>query len=236
MWISVGLNLGYLGFFKYCDFFVGSAHAALAALGLHVELPVLQIVLPVGISFYTFQSISYIVDVYRESREHTDDLVAFALFLAYFPHLVAGPIQRGTQLLPQLLAPRRVTQDQIERGACADPGGVVQEAGHRRRRGPHGQRAVRRPGRAPAPRAPARDVPVRRPDLLRLLRLHRHRPRREPAASASSCGSTSTSPTCRPTSPTSGAAGTSRCRTGCATTSTSRWAATAAAPGRRTGT
>jgi alginate O-acetyltransferase complex protein AlgI len=118
MWVSVGLNLGYLGFFKYCNFFVASAHEALAALGLHVDVPLLQIVLPVGISFYTFQSISYIVDVYRSSREHTDDLVAFALYLAYFPHLVAGPIQRSTQLLPQLLAPRRVTQDQVERGAA----------------------------------------------------------------------------------------------------------------------
>ncbi len=118
MWISVGLNLGYLGFFKYCNFFVASAHAGLSALGLHADLPLLRIVLPVGISFYTFQSISYIVDVYRSSREHTDDLVAFALYLAYFPHLVAGPIQRSTQLLPQILAPRRVTQDQIERGAA----------------------------------------------------------------------------------------------------------------------
>lgn len=118
MVLSVGLNLVYLGFFKYCNFFVRSAADALAALGWHAELPVLQIALPVGISFYTFQSISYIVDVYRNSREHTDDFVAFALYLAYFPHLVAGPIQRSTQLLPQLLSPRRVTQEQIERGAA----------------------------------------------------------------------------------------------------------------------
>jgi D-alanyl-lipoteichoic acid acyltransferase DltB (MBOAT superfamily) len=118
MLVSVGLNLAYLGFFKYCNFFVRSAHDALATLGVHVDLPLLQIALPVGISFYTFQSISYIVDVYRNSREHTDDFVAFALYLAYFPHLVAGPIQRSTQLLPQILLPRKVTQDQLERGAA----------------------------------------------------------------------------------------------------------------------
>jgi alginate O-acetyltransferase complex protein AlgI len=117
MWLSVGLNLVYLGVFKYFNFFVESAGVALASVGVHASGPVLHIALPVGISFYTFQSISYIVDVYRSSREHTDDLVAFALYLAYFPHLVAGPIQRSTQLLPQLLVPRTVTQDMVERGA-----------------------------------------------------------------------------------------------------------------------
>ena len=73
MALSVGLNLAYLGFFKYCNFFVHSAHDAFAALGLQIPAPVLEVALPVGISFYTFQSISYIVDVYRNSREHTDN-------------------------------------------------------------------------------------------------------------------------------------------------------------------
>jgi len=117
MWISVGLNLVYLGFFKYFNFFVDSAATALRTIGFAPHTTFLQIALPVGISFYTFQSISYIVDVYRNSREHTDDFVSFALYLAYFPHLVAGPIQRSTQLLPQILAPRKVSQEQIESGA-----------------------------------------------------------------------------------------------------------------------
>ena len=118
MWLSVGLNLVYLGFFKYWNFFIGSAETALSSVGVEAHGPLLHLALPVGISFYTFQSISYIVDVYRNSREHTDDFVAFALYLSYFPHLVAGPIQRSTQLLPQLLEPRTVTQDHLERGAA----------------------------------------------------------------------------------------------------------------------
>jgi len=118
MLLSVTLNLIYLGFFKYFNFFAESLRQLMAAIGLpEVDGFTLNVVLPVGISFYTFQSISYIVDVYRNSREHTDDFVAFALYLSYFPHLVAGPIQRSTQLLPQLLEPRRVDLDQIHSGA-----------------------------------------------------------------------------------------------------------------------
>jgi alginate O-acetyltransferase complex protein AlgI len=117
MVMSVSLNLIYLGFFKYFNFFADSLKQSLALLGLpEPDGFTLNVVLPVGISFYTFQSISYIVDVYRNSREHTDDFIAFALYLSYFPHLVAGPIQRSTQLLPQLLEPRRVSLDQINSG------------------------------------------------------------------------------------------------------------------------
>jgi alginate O-acetyltransferase complex protein AlgI len=117
MAMSVSLNLIYLGFFKYFNFFIGSLKQSLALFGLpEPDGFTLNVILPVGISFYTFQSISYIVDVYRNSREHTDDFIAFALYLAYFPHLVAGPIQRSTQLLPQLLESRRVSLDQISSG------------------------------------------------------------------------------------------------------------------------
>lgn len=116
LWLSIGLNLVYLGFFKYFNFFADSLQQAVAPLGWELDFFTLRILLPVGISFYTFQSISYIVDVYRNAREHTDDFVAFALYLAYFPHLVAGPIQRSTQLLPQLLVPRRVKREQISSG------------------------------------------------------------------------------------------------------------------------
>ena len=117
MLTSVSLNLFYLGFFKYFNFFSESLQHALKLFGIaHLDYFTVEVLLPVGISFYTFQSISYIVDVYRNSREHTDDFVAFALYLAYFPHLVAGPIQRSTQLLPQLLVPRTVRPEQIYSG------------------------------------------------------------------------------------------------------------------------
>jgi len=117
MWLSVSANLCYLGFFKYFDFFSASLKHGLAFFGFRADFFTLHVLLPIGISFYTFQSISYIVDVYRNQREHTDDFVAFALYLAYFPHLVAGPIQRSTQLLPQLVVERRVRADQIRSGA-----------------------------------------------------------------------------------------------------------------------
>lgn len=117
MWLSVTANLCYLGFFKYFDFFSASLKNGLAFFGLRADFFTLHVLLPIGISFYTFQSISYIVDVYRNQREHTDDFVAFALYLAYFPHLVAGPIQRSTQLLPQLVVERQVRAEQIRSGA-----------------------------------------------------------------------------------------------------------------------
>jgi alginate O-acetyltransferase complex protein AlgI len=107
--LSVGVNLGALAFFKYCNFFVESAVAALGALGLEASLPSLEIVLPVGISFYTFQTMSYTIDIYRRKLDPTDRLLDFALFVAFFPQLVAGPIERARNLLPQIanLAARR---------------------------------------------------------------------------------------------------------------------------------
>jgi alginate O-acetyltransferase complex protein AlgI len=107
---AVGANLGILGYFKYYGFLVGSAAAALRPLGLEVPLPLLQIVLPVGISFFTFQALSYVIDVYR-ARLRPSGLLDFAVYLAFFPHLVAGPIVRASEFLPQLrtrLDPRRV--------------------------------------------------------------------------------------------------------------------------------
>jgi alginate O-acetyltransferase complex protein AlgI len=103
---SVVVNLGILGFFKYGDFFVESAASLLARVGLEPNPALLGIVLPVGISFYTFQTISYTVDVYRGEIRAERNLATFALFVAYFPQLVAGPIERATHLLPQLRSPR----------------------------------------------------------------------------------------------------------------------------------
>jgi D-alanyl-lipoteichoic acid acyltransferase DltB (MBOAT superfamily) len=114
--LSVAVNLAFLGFFKYANFFVHSAEALLARLGLQPGGLYLDIVLPVGISFYTFQSISYIVDVYRGEIEPARDPLDFALFVAFFPHMVAGPIMPSRDLLPQMQQPRRPSWDEAWRG------------------------------------------------------------------------------------------------------------------------
>jgi alginate O-acetyltransferase complex protein AlgI len=116
-WMAVSLvvNLGILGFFKYWDFFVGSASDLLSSLGLESNLPLISVVLPVGVSFYTFQTLSYTVDVYRGRLEPEPNLARFALFVAFFPQLVAGPIERARHLLPQLRA-LPGSRDQVDWG------------------------------------------------------------------------------------------------------------------------
>jgi D-alanyl-lipoteichoic acid acyltransferase DltB (MBOAT superfamily) len=109
--LSLASNLGVLGFFKYFDFFVDNVLAALGALGFHPSRPALAVVLPVGISFYTFQSLSYTIDVYRGKLAARRNLLDFATFLSLFPQLVAGPIERATRLLPQVEAERRFDPD-----------------------------------------------------------------------------------------------------------------------------
>ena len=113
---SVVVNLGILGFFKYFNFFIDSAGLLLARAGLEANLPVLRIILPVGISFYTFQTMAYTLDVYRGRLAPTRNFVDFALYVSYFPQLVAGPIERATNLLGQLARPRVVTREKIETG------------------------------------------------------------------------------------------------------------------------
>jgi len=115
--VSCVVNLGLLGVFKYFNFFIDSAAALLAAAGLEPHLTTLQIVLPVGISFYTFQTMSYTIDVYRREMPASRDLVDFALYVAYFPQLVAGPIERASRLLPQIAAKRTVTREHLSTGA-----------------------------------------------------------------------------------------------------------------------
>jgi len=106
--ISMVANLVILGFFKYCDFFVENFVALLHAFGVQdVDVRLLRIILPPGISFYTFQAMSYTIDVYRGHAKPTDNLREFALFVCFFPHLVAGPIMRASTLLPQVVEPRR---------------------------------------------------------------------------------------------------------------------------------
>jgi D-alanyl-lipoteichoic acid acyltransferase DltB (MBOAT superfamily) len=111
-WLALGiaLNLGLLAWFKYYDFFVNSATSILSTFGSDVQLPLRQLVLPVGISFITFQALSYVIDTYRGHVEPTS-MLDFAVYLSFFPHLVAGPIVRASEFLPQLkerLDPRRV--------------------------------------------------------------------------------------------------------------------------------
>ncbi|MEM6768031.1 MAG: MBOAT family O-acyltransferase [Bacteroidota bacterium] len=101
LWLSLLLNLGLLGFFKYYNFFVDSLQAALIQLGMNLHPWTLEIILPVGISFYTFQTLSYTLDIYHKKIIPTKDLISFAAFVAFFPQLVAGPIERAKHLLPQ---------------------------------------------------------------------------------------------------------------------------------------
>jgi alginate O-acetyltransferase complex protein AlgI len=104
--LSVSTNLIFLGYFKYCDFFIESFVSSAASLGFDISLPLLNVVLPPGISFYTFQALAYIVDVYHHKLKPAESLLDYALFISLFPHLIAGPIQRPSHLLPQVQAPR----------------------------------------------------------------------------------------------------------------------------------
>lgn len=99
--INIGINLLILGVFKYYDFFIEGIVAAITWLGVAIELPASTLLLPVGISFYTFQSLGYSIDVYRGRLAHEKSFLDYALFVSFFPQLVAGPIERATNLLPQ---------------------------------------------------------------------------------------------------------------------------------------
>lgn len=113
---AVAVNLGILGFFKYFNFFASSFAEVLSAIGLSAEWTTLQIILPVGISFFTFQTLSYTVDVYRRKERATDSLLNFSLYVAFFPQLIAGPIERPSGLLRQIERTRRPTASDWEEG------------------------------------------------------------------------------------------------------------------------
>ncbi|MBN1186775.1 MAG: MBOAT family protein [Bacteroidales bacterium] len=98
---SILVNLGFLGFFKYYNFFLDNFVSAFSFFGKEINANSLNVILPVGISFYTFQTLSYSIDVYKRKLEPTKDFIAFAAFVSFFPQLVAGPIERATNLLPQ---------------------------------------------------------------------------------------------------------------------------------------
>lgn len=114
--ISICANLGILGFFKYFNFFIDSTTQLLGAAGMHPSFTTLHIILPVGISFYTFQTMAYTIDVYRKKQSAIDNIIDYALYVSYFPQLVAGPIERAQRLLPQIQKARFVTKDSFYSG------------------------------------------------------------------------------------------------------------------------
>jgi alginate O-acetyltransferase complex protein AlgI len=115
--LSVAGNLGLICYFKYANFFLRSLEEALRAAGASASLPLLSVILPFGISFYTFEAISYVVDVYRGRVRASRDLAAFLLFILFFPHLVAGPIVRAYDFLPQVARPKHWSWLRLQVGA-----------------------------------------------------------------------------------------------------------------------
>ena len=128
LWGSILFNLGVLGFFKYFNFFVDSWVELSNVLGYDIQSTwSLKIILPVGISFYTFQTMSYTIDIYRNKLKPTSDFISFATFVAFFPQLVAGPIERATNLLPQILQSRNFNKDNAIQGLRLIAWGLVKK-------------------------------------------------------------------------------------------------------------
>ncbi|MEC7240508.1 MAG: MBOAT family protein [Myxococcota bacterium] len=117
LWVSIVVNLGILATFKYLGWFVSEFQNILAYWGLSTTPITLELLLPVGLSFYTFQSMAYTIDVYRKRLEPIHEPLDFALFVSFFPQLVAGPIERAERLLPQIQNPRRIRAAQASEGA-----------------------------------------------------------------------------------------------------------------------
>ena len=116
LWTSIFVNLGFLGFFKYYNFFLDNFVSAFSFFGTEINTHSLNLILPVGISFYTFQTLSYTIDVYKRKLQPTKNFIAFAAFVGFFPQLVAGPIERATNLLPQFFKKRSFDYSQAADG------------------------------------------------------------------------------------------------------------------------
>lgn len=125
--ISIAVNLGVLGFFKYFNFFAGSAARISNSLGLHATYNALKIVLPVGISFYVFKTMSYTIDVYRRTEKAERDLLRFTTFVVFFPELVAGPIVRASRMLPQLQRDHKFRYERFVAGLTLVASGYVRK-------------------------------------------------------------------------------------------------------------
>ncbi|WP_293892613.1 MBOAT family O-acyltransferase [Flavobacterium sp.] len=115
-WLSISINLGFLGVFKYYNFFASSLADSLSALGWTVSPTALSVILPVGISFYTFHGLSYVIDIYKDKIEPETNVITYSLFVSFFPLLVAGPIERATHLLPQIKKKRFFTDVMFREG------------------------------------------------------------------------------------------------------------------------
>jgi len=116
LWLSICVNLGFLGIFKYYDFFVSSFAEMLELAGIQVNIRSLEIILPLGISFYTFHGLSYILDIYNNRIKPEKNIIDYGVFVSYFPLLVAGPIERATHLLPQIKKERTFNYKQATNG------------------------------------------------------------------------------------------------------------------------
>jgi len=221
MLLSVVANLGMLGYFKYGQFLLDNFTALAHAAGIAYQPAHHDIVLPVGISFYTFATMSYTLDVYLRRAAPAQNLLDYALFVTFFPHLVAGPIMRPTELVPQFATPRRASAAQLRYGLALMTLGLFNKVVLADSfLGPVAERVY---DGAPSAAGSSATSPATRPP-----------PSARRCAWASRCPTTSASPTPRSASRTSGGAGTSRSLPGCATTSTSRSAATATGRGAPT--
>lgn len=127
LWLSILVNLGFLGFFKYYNFFINNFVAAFSFFGNDIQPNTLNIILPVGISFYTFQTLSYTIDVYKRKLAPTKDVFSFLAFVSFFPQLVAGPIERATNLLPQFYKKRTFHYSQAVDGCRQILWGLVKK-------------------------------------------------------------------------------------------------------------
>jgi alginate O-acetyltransferase complex protein AlgI len=226
---SVCVNLGILCFFKYGNFLLANGASVLSLVAGPVVPPALEIVLPIGISFYTFESLSYVIDVYR-GMPAARNFLDFALFLSFFPHLVAGPIVRPAAFLPQLLRAPRVDGPLVEAALARIAVGLVKKVVFADTFGLYVDSVY---GSAARPTRCSASIPTlsRSTSTFRATRTWRSA---WPCCSGSACRRTSTGRTSPRVRATSGAAGTSRSRRGCATTSTSRSAATGAPRDART--
>ena len=113
LWTSILINIGFLGFFKYHNFFLENFISAFSFFGHEIKSSSLSIILPVGISFYTFQTLSYTIDIYKRKLEPTKNFIAFCAFVSFFPQLVAGPIERASHLLPQFYTKRKLKYENL---------------------------------------------------------------------------------------------------------------------------
>jgi len=127
LWANIVVNLLLLGYFKYVNFFIDSAKMLLSLFHIEADWPTLNVILPVGISFYTFQALSYTIDVYKEKVQATKDVVSYFTYIAFFPQLIAGPIERASNMLPQFSSVSKFDYDKARSGFLLIAVGLVKK-------------------------------------------------------------------------------------------------------------